>query len=63
MHCHSLVEVAYVLHKVCSAIVHGERRLSEPSRKSPSLNLASERRSGNLVERITHRIISQAFGK
>ena len=34
MHSHSLVEVAYVFHGVCLTIVHGERGLSEPPRKS-----------------------------
>ena len=61
MHNHSLVEVAYVLHRVCSTIVHGECGLSEPPKKSPTLNSARERWFGNLVERFTHRIISQAF--
>ena len=61
MHCHSLVEVADMFHKVCSTIIHGEYGLSEPPRKSPSLNSAREMRSGNLVECSTHSIISQAF--
>ena len=43
VHIHSLVEVAYVLHRVCSTIVHGECGLGEPPRKSPSLNSACER--------------------
>ena len=63
MHCHPLVEVAYMFHGVYSTIVHGERGLSEPPRKPPSLNSTHERWSGNLVERSTHHIISQAFGR
>ena len=63
MHSHSLVEVAYVLHRVYLTIIHGEHGLGEPSRKSPFLNSTRERRSENLVEHSTHRIISQAFGR
>ena len=40
---HSLIEVADTLHRVCSTIVHNECGLSEPPRKSPSLNPARER--------------------
>ena len=40
---HSLVEVIYVLHSVGMTVVHVERGLSEPSRKSPFLNLMCER--------------------
>ena len=63
MHCHSLVEVAYMLHEVCSTIVHGEHGLGELPRKSPPLNSVRERWSINLVERSTHRVISYAFGR
>ena len=63
MHCHPLVEVAYMFHGVYSTIVHGERGLSEPPRKPPSLNSTHERWSGNLVECSAHHIISQAFGR
>ena len=58
---HSLVEVTYVFHRICTAVVHGERGLNEPPRKSPFLNPACERRSGNLFECSAHRIIPQAF--
>ena len=40
---HSLVEVAYMLYRVCSTIVHGECWLSKPLRKSSSFNSACER--------------------
>ena len=39
----SLVEVTYVLHKVCATVVHGERRLSESLKKSPLFNPTCER--------------------
>ena len=55
--------MAYVFHMVCSTIIHGERGLGEPSRKSPSLDSTRERWSRNLVECWAHRIISQAFGR
>ena len=50
-------------YRVCLTIVHGERRLSEPLRKSPSLNSVSEKWSRNLVECSAQHIISQAFGR
>ena len=53
-------EVVYMLHRVYTTIVHGERGLSEPPKESPSLNSMRERWSGNLVERFAHCIISQA---
>ena len=43
MHYHPLVEVAYMLHGVCSTIIHGERGLGVLPRKSPSLNFTCER--------------------
>ena len=61
MYDHPLVEVADMLYRVCSTIVHGERRMHEPLRKSPSLNLARERWPGNLVECFTHGVVSQAY--
>ena len=60
MHNHSLIEVANMLHRVCSTIIHGECRLSESPKESPSFNLTRERWSRNLVECSTHNIISQA---
>ena len=61
MHSHPLIEVANMLHRVCSTIVHGECGLSEPPRKSPSLNPACERWPENLVECFTHGVVSQAY--
>ena len=50
-------------YEVCLTIVHGEHRLSEQLRKSPSLNSVSERWSRNLVKCSAQHIISQAFGR
>ena len=60
MDSHSLVEVAYMLHRVGSTIVYGERWLSESPRKFCSFNSACERRPGNLIQRPAHSIVSQA---
>ena len=60
---HSLVEMAYMLHRICLTIVDGERWLIELSRKSCPFNLAHEGRPGNLVQRITYSVISQAFAR
>ena len=56
-----MVEVADMLHKVCFTIVHGECRLREPPRKSPSLNPVCERWLENLVKRFAYGIVSQAY--
>ena len=40
---HSLVEVTNVLRWVCTTIIDGERGLSEPLRKFPSLDSTRER--------------------
>ena len=60
---HSLVEVTYVLHRVCSIIIDGERWLIESPRKFCPFNFAHERRLGNLVQRRAHCVISQAFAR
>ena len=46
---------------VYSTIVHGECGLSEPPRKSPSLNPVHERWPENLVECFTHGVVSQSY--
>ena len=61
MDSHSLVEMAHMLHRICSTIVDSERWLIKSSRKSCPFNLACERRLGNLVQRLAHNVISQAF--
>ena len=55
---HPLVEVAYMLHRVCSTIIHCKCRLSEPPRKFSSFNFACKKWFGNLVQFPTHSIIS-----
>ena len=49
-----------MLHRICPSVVHGERGLRKPLRKSPSFDPACEKRLENLVECFTHSIISQA---
>ena len=61
MDSHFLVEMAHMLHRVCTTIVNGERWLIESPRKSCPLNLVCEGRFGNLVQRLAHSIISQTF--
>ena len=58
---HSLIEMAHMLHKVCSTIVDGECWLIKLPRKYWPFNLAREGRLENLVQRFTHSVISQAF--
>ena len=60
---HSLIEVAYMLHRVRSTIVDGERWLMEPPRKCYPFNLTREGRLGNLVQCLAHSVISQAFAR
>ena len=57
---HSLVEVAYMLYRIRLTVVDGECWLVEPLREYCPLNVARERRSGNLVQCPIHSIISQA---
>ena len=57
---HSLVEVAYMFHRVRSTIVNGEHWLIEVLRKSCPSDLAHERQLGNLVQRPAHSVVCQA---
>ena len=57
MNDHSLVEMAYMLHRVYSTIVNGEYWLIESPRKSYPFNLVREGRFGNLIQRLTHSVI------
>ena len=61
MDSHSLIKVAYMLLKVRSTNVDGERWLMEPPRKYCPFNLAREGRLGNLVQCLAHSVISQTF--
>ena len=63
MDSHSLVEVTYMLCRVYLTIVHGEHWLSKPPTKFSSFNSTCERRSENLVLRLAHSVISQAFAR
>ena len=58
---HSLVEMAHVIHRACSTIVNGERWLIESPRKSCPFNLIREGRFENLVQHLSHSVISQIF--
>ena len=57
---HSLIEMAYMLHRVCSPIVDGECWLMETPRKSYPFNLMRERWLSNLVQSFAHCIITQS---
>ena len=60
---HSLVEMAHVIHRVCSTIVNGERWLIQSPRKSCPFNLVHEGRFENLVQHLAHSVISQVFAR
>ena len=63
MNGHSLVEIAHMLHRIRSTIVNDECWLIESLRKSCPFNLVHEGRLGNLVQRLTHSVISQALAR
>ena len=60
MDSHTLVELAHMLHMVCSTVVNGEGWLLEPSRKYGPFYVMRERRLGELIQCPAHGIISQA---
>ena len=61
MDSHPLVKLAYMFYRVRSIIVSGEHGLMESLRKFHPLYLACERWFGDLIQRLAHGIISQAF--
>ena len=61
MDSHSLVELAHMFYGVRSTIINGERRLMESLRKFCHLYLARERWFEDLIQRLTHSVVSQAF--
>ena len=61
MNGHPLVEVAYVLHRVHSTVVHGERWLSKPLKKFSTFNPTGKRRLGNLIQSPTNSVIAQTL--
>ena len=56
---HSLVEVASVLHRVCSTIIHGKRWLSKSPRKFSLFNPTCKRWLRNLAQGPAYSIITQ----
>ena len=60
---HSLIELAHMFHRIRSTIVNGERRLMETLRKFSPFYLARERGFKDLIQHLTHNIISHAFAR
>ena len=58
---HPLVKLAHMFHKIHSTIVNGERGLMESLRKFRPLYLMLERWFWDLIQRLAHGVISQAF--
>ena len=58
---HFLVEMAHIFHRIYSTIVDGKRLLIESLRKFCPFNLAHKGQFGNLIQRLAHNVISQAF--
>ena len=58
MDSHSLVEMTYVLHRVCLPIIYSESWLMKTTRKSYIFNLACERQFGDLVKGFAHSVLS-----
>ena len=58
---HPLVELAHMFYKVRLTIVNGEHGLMESPRKFCPFYLARERWFGDLIQRLAHSIIFQAF--
>ena len=63
MDSHPLVKLAHVLHRVCFAVIKGEGRLLESSRKRSPFYAAREEGFGELVQCLAHGIDSQAPGR
>ena len=61
MDSHLLFELTYVLYKVCSTIIHGERWLVEPSRKFHLFYLPCKGWLRNLAQRRFHNVSSYSF--
>ena len=58
---HSLIEVAHMLYRVCLAIIHGKRRLSESLGEFYLLNSPYKRRPRDLIQRLAHNVVSHTF--
>ena len=60
---HLLFELTYVFYRVCSAIIHGERWLVEPSRKFCLFYPPRKGWFRNLAQRLFHNINSHSFAR
>ena len=63
MDSHLLFELTYVLYRVCSAIIHGECWLVEPSRKFFLFCPLCKGWLRNLAQRVFHNINSYSFAR
>ena len=63
MDSHPLVELAHMLHRVCSTVVNGESCLLELLRKYGPFYVMCERRLGELIQCLAHGVVSQAPGR
>ena len=63
MDSHLLFELTYVLYRVCSAIIYGERWLVESSRKFCIFYSPRKRWYRNLAQRLFHNVSSYSFGR
>ena len=61
MDSHLLFEPTYVFHRICSAIIHGERWLVESSRKFRLFYPPRERWFRNLTQHLFHNVSSHSF--
>ena len=60
---HPLIELAHMFYRVCSTIVNGERRLVKTPWKFNPLYLARERGFRDLIQRLSHNVISHTFAR
>ena len=63
MESHLLFELIYVFHRICSAIIHDERRLVELSREFCLFYLSCERWLRNLTQCFFHNISSHSLAR
>ena len=63
MDSHPLVKLAHVLHGVCFAVIKGEGRLLESSRKRSPFYAAREAGFRELVWCLAHGVVSRAPGR
>ena len=63
MDSHLLFELTYVLYRVCSAIINGERWLVEPSRKFCLFYPSCKGWLRNLAQRLFHNVNSYSFAR